>query len=687
VFCVGFALTCSLIHGQSLSIPGVSSKYNSNDTIQKLLEAERIPLQRMQQEQETYRLQKSTWLRLNQQVAAVRDGARQLFGFQNPFDNKVATSTDESVLTATASRTATEQETTIRVKRIAAADRFISKPLPRDFKVPAGTYTFRVGEEELRLSFRGGSLKELAELINARGAGLLKATVVSDSGNTQVLLIESLKTGARNTLSFRDQAADFAEAAGIIEKSLQASRTLRLTAATVEAWQKPLKAEEIAIADDTLLLNPGGEARLPVRPAQVMKPNMVLSLEVRVRRLPEEGFEAPSPPPGPELPEVGGIELQGIRVQSAPSRTVLPPWQAPEPPKRVDDLQILFVEDKGKALPLPLLSETEEFTTLTFDSTQLPGQIDAVNVRNRNTHRVVEVRAVRIYDTTARGDYRAVKPLSTAGDALIVMDGVEVTRETNDIDDLIPGVNLTLRGSSELPVKLTVAKDLEGIKGSLYNFIGFYNQLLMRIDVLTRQDEAVVEQAAFLKEEEREQARKELGLFQGNVALMQLKSQLQRIMMNPYPTDGGRSLSLLAQAGISTSAGQFQSSGTLDRTRLRGYLQIDEAKLEETLGRSGVWVKQLFGNDTDKDLVVDAGAAFQTDAYLRSYVDTGGIIANRVAALDGSISRKAREIEAYNQHLIDYERELRRKFGIMEGALDSLEKSSQALDNLNRRTQ
>jgi flagellar hook-associated protein 2 len=166
---------------------------------------------------------------------------------------------------------------------------------------------------------------------------------------------------------------------------------------------------------------------------------------------------------------------------------------------------------------------------------------------------------------------------------------------------------------------------------------------------------------------------------------MQLKSQLQRIMMNPYPTDGGRSLSLLAQAGISTNAGQFQTSGTIDRTRLRGYLQIDENKLVETIGRAGLWVKQLFGNDTDKDLVIDAGVAFQTDAYLRSYVDTGGIIANRVAALDGSISRKGREIDAYNQHLVDYERELRRKFGVMEGALDSLEKSSQALDNLNRR--
>jgi flagellar hook-associated protein 2 len=166
---------------------------------------------------------------------------------------------------------------------------------------------------------------------------------------------------------------------------------------------------------------------------------------------------------------------------------------------------------------------------------------------------------------------------------------------------------------------------------------------------------------------------------------MQLKSRLQRIMMDPHRTDGGRELSLLAQIGISTSGGRFQSSGTVDRTQLRGYLQIDEAKLEESVARMGDWVKQLFGYDSDNDLTIDSGAAYQVDAYLRAYVETGGIVANRTAGIDNSIARKEREIERYNEHLQDYEAELRRKFGAMEGALDNLEKSSQAIENLNRR--
>jgi flagellar hook-associated protein 2 len=262
---------------------------------------------------------------------------------------------------------------------------------------------------------------------------------------------------------------------------------------------------------------------------------------------------------------------------------------------------------------------------------------------------------------------------------------VEVSRPENTLSDLMPGVTLSLHSAGEKPVSLDVHKDLESIKNSLIRFFGNYNDLLTRVDILTRKDEAVIRDAQFLSDQDRAQAAKELGLFTGNTTLMQLKSRLQRIMMDPYPTDGGRELSLLAQMGITTSVGAFQAGGAINKSLLRGYLQIDEARLEQTINRNPQWVRQLFGYDRDKDLVVDSGVAFVTDTYLKSYVDTGGIVAGRVGALADNLTRKAREIESYNKHLVEYEEGLRRKFGIMEGALDTLEQSSRTIENLNRR--
>lgn len=671
-------LVASIGHSQGFSIPGVSSKYDSGDTIEKLVEAESIPLARMEQEKQTYRNQKRAWLSLNQRMTAVRKTAGNLYGFQNPFNNRIASSSDKSILTATADRTAMEDEVSIQVKIVAGADRFVSKSLPKDYKAPAGTYRFRVGEEEIRINFRGGTLKELADAINGKAGDFLEASVVSDSKTTQVFLIESKKTGARNSLILYDQAAAFAEEAGIIERSLEASRSIQLSRHSVEG-------SEITVSDETLTLNPVSEAKIPLRPPHTMKANMVLSLEVRVQRLPEEAYQEPTPPPGPAIPSVGGIDFEGIGVESARSRTVLPAWEPPEPPERVDDLKILFVQEGDSVTALPPLQDSEQFVPLQFEASQLPPRIDSLIARNRNTHRIVEIRNIRIYDKTARGDYRAVNPLSSAEDAVIVMNGIEITRESNEIDDLLPGVNITLHGSGDQPISLSVSRDLESIKEGLFNFIGYYNQLLMHIDILTRQDEGALEAAVFLDDDEKEQAEEDLGLFRGNTTLMQLKSRLQRIMMDPHPTDGGRALRLLAQIGISTSGGRFQTSGLVDRTRLRGYLQIDEDKLEESVNRMGDWIKQLFGYDSDNDLAIDSGAAYQIDKYLKAYVEVGGIVSSRMAVLDNSIARKDREIERYNEHLEDYETALRIKFGAMEGALNNLEKSSQAIENLNRR--
>jgi flagellar hook-associated protein 2 len=322
-------LVASIGYSQGFSIPGVSSKYDSEDTIEKLVEAESIPLARMEQEKQTYRNQKSAWLNLNQRMTTVRQTAENLYGFQNPFNNRIANSSDESILTATADRTALEDEVSIQVKRVASADRFISKSLPKDYNVPAGTYRFRVGEEEIGISFRGGTLKELADAVNSKAGDLLSASVVSDSKTTQVFLIESKKTGARNQLSLHDQAAIFGEETGIIERSLEASRSIQLGQYSVEG-------NEINVEDETLTLNPVSEAKIPLRPPHTMKANMVLSLEVRVQRLPEEAYQEPTPPPGPGIPSVGGIDFQGIGVESARSRTVLPAWEPPEPPERIE---------------------------------------------------------------------------------------------------------------------------------------------------------------------------------------------------------------------------------------------------------------------------------------------------------------------------------------------------------------
>ncbi len=668
-----------------ISIPGVTSKYNTQKIIKDLVKAEKIPLKRMEKSLKEYKDKKKIWQDINRKLSTLRDDAKALYGFDNPFNQKVAKSSDDTVLTATAERTALTEEKKILVKQIAQADRFKSNSLNKDFKVPAGKYTFRIGEKKVSFEFTGGSLEQFANKITKRGRGVLKATVIKDTPDTYVIAIESLKTGTKNKLIFEDKAIDFALKAGILEQTNTTERDIGINKYSIQEWTKKLESNSFSLSDGTLTLNPGSELRIPVKPPFKVNKNIVLEIKVKTEMLPQKPQKEIKPPPGPTLPPAGRVEFKGIEIKNEEFKVPLPEWHPPKPPENITDMNVLYIQSKGKTIPLKPIEDSKDFKTYRIDVGSLGiDSINSINLRNRNTYRKISIREIKLFDKTARGKYKPLHPISEAANAKLEIDGINVERPSNTINDLIPGVKLNLISASNKPVNLKIEVDKDAIKNSIIKLIGHYNQVITEIDVVSRKDESIIEDAKYLSDEERAKYKKELGALMGDISILQLKSKLQSIMMNPYKTEGGRELSLLAQIGISTDTRKPGSAVTLDRTRLRGYLEIDEDKLDEALNEHPKWVKELFGYDTDGDLVVDSGIAYSLDRELKAYVQTGGIIAIRLDNLDHQISRKNRDIESFNQHLADYERELKDKFGRMEGMLDTLQENAKALQNLKR---
>ncbi len=312
--------------------------------------------------------------------------------------------------------------------------------------------------------------------------------------------------------------------------------------------------------------------------------------------------------------------------------------------------------------------------------------LSSIEIKNANTHREIRLQEVVIFDPDARGDYTPVNPIETASDALVELDGIEARRSSNTIDDLLPGVVLNLHKPSDSPVEISIEPDKELIKNTIIEFVGYYDELIADLNILTGRSEDIVDEITYLTDEQREDALGMLGLLQGDITLMQLKSRLQTIVMNPYETSAGRGLALLDQIGISTNA-VGSRTGSLNRSRLRGYLEIDEEALDQAIQSNLPAVKELFGRDTDADLVVDSGVAFELDSYIRPYVETGGLISTRIDTIDGRIARTSNRIETEQEKLDRKEQEYRRQFATMEASLNSLEQSSQQIENFNRENQ
>ncbi len=649
--------------------------------INKIMKYEAAPVDRMKGNVDGYKKEKTVWSDLGQKLGKLQDSAKKLYGFQNPFNERMASSSNDAVLTATATRQAQEHKDTIIVKQLAGADSFLSKDLPLDYHVPPGTYSFKVGEVEKTFSFRGGKLSEFADAVNRYASAIVSANVVRNTQDTQVLMVASQKTGAKNRLQFLKDAAALAVDAGILQKVLSNSRDISISDSTVAGWTTPLNRTSVTVADGTVILQPGTEVSLPVTPPVAFSNKMELSLEISVVNLGGAAIAAPAPPTGPAVPSPGATTLGGVTIQSDNSQAPLPQWKPPEPPKIIEDHRILFAQNGADTASLPEVPDTDGFKQLTIPITDYVQGMTAFDIRNRNTGRRVEVRNVRIYDPQSRGDYRAVNAVSQAQDAKLAVDGIDAVRESNTITDLVPGTTLQLQSTSSAPVTLTVEPDRKLVKDSIIEFVGRYNQLLTQINIVSNKTPDVVDEVTYFTPDEKRQAMDQLGLLQGDMTMSMLKSRLQNAMMGPYPTDLGHQLTLLAQIGISTNT-SAPGQQSYDVSRLRGYLEINEQALDAALKDHLPEVKQLFGSDTNGDLVMDNGVAVKIDGLVTPYVQIGGIIAIRTQGLDTRIASTNKEIDDLNKRLDQKRIDLKDQFARMQGAMGDLQKQSQTLNGL-----
>jgi len=675
-------------------IPGVRSRFNSEQVVEDLMRLERIPRDRTASNIENLQIQKGYWQEVGRRINAVRDSARLLYSFQNPFNERIAHSGNDGAITATASREALEQTYSFTVRQTAQADRFLSQPLDERMRIEAGTYTFSVGNDEISINFRGGTLRDFVEIINRRGRDKVAASLLTIQSGTKSLLIESKVTGETNRLGFSADAAQLAARIGMMEQGNDTRRDFPVSESTVRRGAEG--AANYTINNGVLQVPPRSSASLPMGISLSADSPVMLKLETSTKAEAGGAFNVNQPPPGPDVP-AGSVTYGGITIENEPSLAPLPDWKPPPAPERHDDLAVLsLVFSDGTSVKLPPITDSSAPVSRQYSLSEAARgkTIVSLNVENTNTHREVSVGKIEIFDpTSTSGGLRPLNAVSTARDAVITMEGIEITRPTNEINDLIPGVTLNVRGVSERPVDLSVRADTERVKEAIISFVGNYNRLMAEINVLTTRNvtstmanrsnsgDRIVDELTYLTTEEAAAMKDRLGVFSGDSTLNNLKNNMMRTVTAPYPTSLERDLILLAQLGISSNAG---SSTGYDMSQLRGYLQINEKTLDAALETKIPAIRELFASDTSGDLIADTGVAFNVDTLLRPFVDTGGIISLKTNTIDSRISQDERRVSTLDRQLAAKEAELRMQYARMEAAYARMEQMSTSLDNFSQ---
>lgn len=679
-----------------INIPGISDKYKTNDLIEGLMKVERVPLTREQETLDKFKEQRDAWRAINQRMSALRESVKSLYSFENPFNNKFAQSTDEAAITATPGRDAAFGDFKVDVLHPAATDRFLSKELESSAKVPAGTYTYQIGDKTVNMNWRGGSLSEFVSALNKRGNNILKASLIGTNGKNKSLLLEALKTGKDNNLVFKDDALAFALDTEMIGKDDSAAVSFgnslddirpptQLEEQNPQIGMPSIAAGNISMDANGYVIPPRGGMSLDV-PEDVSANGMRLEFDIVQNAVEDITIAINEGQMEPELSGPGYVEYGGLTVENNPSADALPEIKPrlPAPLEPVESDEFVFVRTADgtvQNVPTADFEVLDGVIKVSIDLRAYP-EADAVEVRNPNTAKALAVTHVSAFESNNDG-YVPKHPVSKADDAVIKYEGVTITRPTNDIDDVVPNVTLNVHAPTEKTATLSIKPDTESAKDALITFVGRYNQVIADINILTQNKPELIAELDYLTKEEKDESMERLGMFQGDSSLNSSKSSMQRIITSNYVQTKNPDITMLSQIGISSNASG--TTGGYNPTQLRGYLEVDEKKLDTELEEHLDQIKNLFGFDSDGDLIIDTGIGKQLDSQLTAWVQSGGLIANKTGALDRRITTSETKIKTLESQLALKESQLRQKYGAMEGSLNSLQGQSDSLTNFANR--
>lgn len=219
-------------------------------------------------------------------------------------------------------------------------------------------------------------------------------------------------------------------------------------------------------------------------------------------------------------------------------------------------------------------------------------------------------------------------------DAVFTVNGLEVTRSTNRISDVIDGVSFQLNKESSSAI-IEVTQDHEQVADKIEEFVNAYNDVVSSIRGLIEKD----------------------GALQGDSTLRDLDTQLYR-MVTRFVPEAAEGFQTLEQIGISIDKGKYKD--------LTGLMDLDKDLLLQKLNEDSDAVMGLFRND--------GGIAKTLDDELKVWTNSvDGIITEKIKGYDSQVKFIDERIEQMNLRLEQKEEQLRRKFTAMEVALANLQ--------------
>jgi flagellar hook-associated protein 2 len=244
---------------QMLTAAGVGSGLDIESIITQLMALERRPLERLQQNKSDVQLHISANGQLKSAIARFQAAAKAL-GERDTLGGVKASSSDDDVLSLSATADATLQDHTVQVLELAAHHRLASGAYADDSAiVGSGTLDIAIGGNTLSLTLDDSNhtLAQLRDAINAApdNPGVTASIINVDGGSR--LILTARDSGTANAITVTPDAG----LAGFAVAEVDAARDARLTVDGFEVTRGSNTVSDV-IAGVTMTLRATGSATL-----------------------------------------------------------------------------------------------------------------------------------------------------------------------------------------------------------------------------------------------------------------------------------------------------------------------------------------------------------------------------------------------------------------------------------------
>lgn len=254
------------------------------------------------------------------------------------------------------------------------------------------------------------------------------------------------------------------------------------------------------------------------------------------------------------------------------------------------------------------------------------------------------------FDPAQNGNDTNFDQVTAAEDALLRIEGQQITSSNNTLDGVIPGVEFTLTGTTQtgLPISLNIESNIDDVSENIQNFVTAYNDLRKLIAEETRVDPASGKA--------------------GNLLSDSLTRTVQNQLRDILSSSGSKSgnISALVDLGITTNR-----DGTLD---------VNSVRLNSALRLNFDNVTEFFSGEQ--------GMANRLNDTLNVYLQRSGTFDSRTESINQQIRSLDSERETVARRMSALEARMFAQFNAMDSIVAQLNNTgsflTQQLENISQ---